>query len=96
MPPKSRHDGTWIGIKMKCAQLGTAIPNQTVEKLAGTAGFVGGHPQGVLRSKPDHRHSLRRGQFTPGPNSHGPGSSRRNVVGAGGRAILMVKLMVKS
>jgi hypothetical protein len=49
----------------------------------------------VLRSGQDHRHSLRRGRFTLEPYSQGPGSSRRNVVGAGGTAILMVKLMVK-
>jgi hypothetical protein len=95
VPSKSRLDGTWIGIKINCAQLGTATPRQTAKKPCGTAGFVWGHPQGLVLSGRDHRHSLRRGRFTLKTYSQGPGCSRRNVVGAGETAILMVKLMVK-
>ena len=39
MPPKSRNNGTWIGVRRKCATWGTATPYQTVERLCGTAGF---------------------------------------------------------
>ena len=37
------------------------------------AGVVRADIQGVLRSKRECHHSLRRGRFTPGPYSEGPG-----------------------
>ena len=94
-PPKSRHDGNGVGMRKHCAQSCTATASQTVKKLTGTAGFVWGHPQGGLRSLRDHRHSLRCGRFTPGPNYQAPECFRRNVAGWGKQQFLTVKLMVK-
>ena len=64
MPSKSRLDGTRICIKINYTIFGSGAPPHFGRKALWAARIVWGHLQGVLRSGRDHRHSLRRGQFT--------------------------------